>query len=135
MNNITVDKRKMGRSLWDLEPVSRLFSSSRVEGRASEWGCDGMLPALSVNTKHQLGTNVLDAVLDGIEMEYWTVDDINDALAVPDDPREVFMDMWGESWNVVGKVISCSMQRQFDAMSENEKKQLLEVWGVDRTGI
>lgn len=132
VNNTTADKWKKGRSLWDLKPLSLLFSPPRVDGHASERSCDCMLPTSSVNAKHQLSTNVLDAVLDGIEMEYWTANDINEALAVPDDPHEAFIDMWGESWNIVGKAISCSMQRQFDAIAESDKKRLLEVWGVDR---
>ncbi len=126
LNAPAVEQSKTENPVRDV--VGLMTAPERVVGRASAIDCryEHALPVYSSRSDHHLSGSIFDALLDSIEMEYWTVDDINDALSPPVADKNDFVNLWAGSWRFMGNVMNCVMEQYIKAMSEDDRERLME---------
>ena len=93
------------------------------------------LPAYSSRSRHHLSANIFAAFLDSIEMEHWTIDEINDALTTSAADTDAFIEMWSDSWRFMGDVMNCVMDQYIETMPEDDRERLLERLQSDRAEL
>ena len=126
MNVPAAERSKTDKSVWDV--VGLMSTPPEVVRHTSAINCkyEHELPVYSSRSHHHLSANIFGALLDSIEMEYWTVDDINDALSTPVADKNDFANLWGDSWRFMGSMMNCVMEQYTESMSEDDRERLLE---------
>ena len=135
LNAPATEQSKTDKSIWDV--VGLMSTPSEVVRHTSAIDCkyEHALPVYSSRSHHHLSANIFAALLDSIETEYWTIDDINDALSTPVADKNDFVNLWGDSWRFMGSVMNCVMEQYIDSMSEDDRERLLERLQSGKTGL
>ena len=135
LNVADIEQSETDNPMWDV--VGFMSTLESVVRHASAIDCryEHTLPVYSSSSHDLVSTNIFDAFLESIEMDHWTIDEINDALSTSAADADAFVKVWGDSWRFMGNVMNCVMDQYIGTMTEDDRERLLGRLQSDRAEL